>query len=392
METFLERLYKLGLIKKPVGLTDSRGFFYLESMAGVSREKVDLNKDTENITEVFSRYFNKNTYDFISGYADLGSSGTHIVSTIHNFSIEQLPAGRYEAIVNLNRINDIRRVNKFFELVNDKLPQSGLFIGCCETLELRHKKLLKKYPFLLNRVILLMDYVFKRVFPKLPFTKKVYFMLTGGRNRIISRAETLGRLYSCGFEIVDEKPVGNLHYFVARKKDKPTYDLNPSYGMFFPMVRTGKNGKTIRVYKIRTMYPFSEYIQAYIYEINHLEKGGKFMNDFRVTTMGRIMRKFWIDELPMILNLLKGELKIVGIRPLSKQFQSLYPEELLTLRHKTKPGLVPPYYADMPSGLGEIVESEKKYLLAYQKAPLKTDWKYFWKAFYNIIFKNARSK
>ncbi len=389
METFLERLYKLGLIKNRNLFEEDRMLPYFEDEVE-SRERVDGHDF--DIEEVFSRYFNKETFDFISSNIDLASPATQIVSTVDNFSIEQLPSPRTRAILNLKRINDIRRVNKFFELVNDKLPDSGLFAGCCETLELRNKKLIRKYPFLINRMILAMDYVFKRVMPKLPVTKKIYFMLAGGRNRTISRAETLGRLYSCGFEIIDEKPIGNLYYFVARKVAGPVYDLSPSYGMFFPMIRTGKNGKTIKVYKVRTMYPFSEYVQSYIYETNRLDTGGKFRDDFRVTAVGRVMRKLWIDELPMLLNVLKGDLKLVGIRPLSKHFQSLYPDEVLELRHKTRPGLVPPYYADMPKGLGEIVESEKRYLLAYQKAPFKTDCKYFWKAFVNIVFRNARSK
>jgi len=60
------------------------------------------------------------------------------------------------------------------------------------------------------------------------------------------------------------------------------------------------------------MHPYSEYLQSYIYEQNKLQEGGKFANDFRVTTLGKCMRKLWIDELPMFINLFKGQLKIVG--------------------------------------------------------------------------------
>jgi len=347
------------------------------------------NVDVENI---ISRYYNEDTARFINSHADISAVATHVFSSTNNFSIEKIPSKKCNAIINLQRINDIRRINKFFELVNEKLPHDGIFIGCCETLDLRLKRLLNKYPFVIKRIMLFIDYVFKRVFPKLPVTQKVYFKLTGGRNRIISRAEALGRLYSCGFEVVQEQTIGSLFYFAVKKNGNPRYDLNPSYGLLFPMVRTGKDGKIIRVYKVRTMYPFSEYLQAYVYEKHKLEEGGKFKNDFRVTQVGRFMRKFWIDELPMFYNVIKGDLKLVGIRPLSKHFLSLYPDELKELRNTVKPGLVPPYYADMPNGLDEIVESEKRYILQYKKAPLRTDWKYFWKAFRNIIFNNARSK
>ena len=103
------------------------------------------------------------------------------------------------------------------------------------------------------------------------------------------------------------------------------------------------------------------------------------------------MRKFWLDELPMIFNLLRGDMKIVGVRPLSKQYFNLYTDELKEKRLKFKPGLVPPFYVDMPRTFDEIMDSENKYLDAYAKNPLWTDFRYFFNAAYNIIFRRARS-
>ncbi|MFW6224778.1 MAG: sugar transferase, partial [Bacteroidota bacterium] len=169
-------------------------------------------------------------------------------------------------------------------------------------------------------------------------------------------------------------------------------DLSPSYGPVFGMTRTGKNGKPIKVYKFRTMYPYSEYLQKYVYEKNNLDEGGKFKDDFRVTEFGKIMRKLWIDELPMLFNVLKRDIKLVGVRPISKHYLSLYPEAVAKIRHRIRPGLIPPYYADLPGSFDEIVESEKKYLENYEKFGWITDIKYFFTAVFNIIFKSARSK
>nr|NQU93818.1 sugar transferase [Bacteroidota bacterium] len=155
--------------------------------------------------------------------------------------------------------------------------------------------------------------------------------------------------------------------------------------------RIGKGGKVFGVYKMRTMHPFAEYLQQYVYEKYHLQSGGKFKDDFRVTTLGRFMRKLWLDELPMLLNVLKGDMKIVGVRPLSNQYFGLYSEELRNRRIKYKPGLVPPFYVDLPKTLEEIQASESRYLDEYDKHPLKTDVKYFFSAFHNIVFKKARS-
>ena len=139
------------------------------------------------------------------------------------------------------------------------------------------------------------------------------------------------------------------------------------------------------------MHPYSEYLQDFIYEKFNLQDGGKFKNDFRITYWGRFLRKLWIDELPMFYNLLKGDLKLVGPRPLSLHYFNLYNEELRKRRLKCKPGLIPPYYADKPKTLDEIMKSELKYLQSYEKKPKITDIKYFFQCFYNILFKGARS-
>lgn len=331
-------------------------------------------------------------YNLICNYADLGSKHTAVQQTQTRFQVKSLDDDFYDTYINLERVNDVKQVNKFFEAVNSKLPQDGIFIGCVETSRLRKARILKKYPRGLSDVYYLLDYIVKRVFPKLSITKKLYFLITRGQNRVMSRAEIIGRLYSCGFEMLLEKTVGHNLYFFVRKTGKPSFDTHPSYGPLFKMRRIGKNGKVINVYKFRTMSPYSEYAQEYVYKLNKLAEGGKIKNDFRVTTLGKFFRKFWLDELPMIYNLLKGDIKLVGVRPLSQHYLSLYTLEIRARRLNYKPGLVPPFYADMPKTFEEILASEKKYFDAYDKSPFLTDVKYFFKAFYNIIVKKARSK
>ena len=335
----------------------------------------------------------ENVYSYISEFMDVEDT-THnlIVSTSTAFNIEMQPQELYKGIVNLKRTNDIRRINKVFEAVNAKLELGGIFISSVETYSLRKRRILKKFPPGINYFIYAIDFFVKRAAPKLWGIKKLYFFITAGRNRVLSKAETLGRLYSCGFKLIDESFMNNMYFFVVEKVKEPAFDYNPTYGPLIRLRRVGKNGKIIKVYKMRTMHAYSEYLQSYIYKNNDLEDGGKFKDDFRVTTMGRVMRKFWLDELPMFINFFKGELKIVGVRPLSEHYLSLYREDLRNKRIKFKPGLVPPFYYDMPTTLEEIMDSEEKYLDSYAKHPFLTDWRYFWRAFYNIFFKKARSK
>lgn len=336
--------------------------------------------------------------DFLSPYLDVSNKKeTVILNTTNLQEIKNLynvgdELGYFKNIVNLRRINDIRRINKFFEGVNDHLPKNGRFVGCLETKAMRKELILKKYPKGLNWLVYSADFIYKRVIPKLPYLKKLYFHITKGRKRVLTSVEALGRLYSCGFKVVDLHQKGSLLYFIAEKVKEPDFNMKPSYGPFFKMKRFGKDGKYIHVYKLRTMHPYAEYLQEYIYEKNKLCEGGKFNNDTRVTTLGKVCRKFWLDELPMILNVLNGDLKLIGVRPLSTQYLSLYTKELQEKRLKVKPGLLPPFYADMPKTLEEIMDSELRYLEAYQKNPFKTDLIYLFRICNNIIIRRARSK
>lgn len=331
-------------------------------------------------------------FEFIFNYAKIDSPNTLVVSTTSRFNIETQLRSSFESIVNLKRINDIRYVNKFFESVNTRLPKGGIYIDFVETKNLRKRRILRKYPPLLNYVAYMVDFIIKRLFPKFSATKGLYFFLTRGQNRVFTKAEVYGRLYSCGFEIVEEKYISGHLFFIARKATEPYYPKNPTYGPFIKLERIGYKGKIIKVYKLRTMHPYAEYLQEYIYKTQGLQEGGKFKSDFRISNLGRFLRIFWLDELPMLINLIKGDLKIIGVRPLSRHYFSLYSEELQQRRKNYKPGLIPPFYADNPKTLQEIMDSELRYMDAYDKHPFFTDFKYFFRAFYNIVFRRYRSK
>ena len=297
----------------------------------------------------------------------------------------------FSGLGNLERLNNIRQINKFLEKANSSLQYGDYLVVCAETKNVRRTRILNKFPKFISRPYYGLDFLLNRVFPKWRLTRKLYFSITKGRNRALSFTETLGRLYSCGFKVINHVRIGYETFFIAQKIDEPAYDMQPTYGTLVGLNRVGYKGKTMKVYKVRTMHPYSEAIQDYMYETNNLQEGGKIKNDFRVTSWGKIFRKLWIDELPMIWNLLKGEMKLVGVRPLSKHYFQLYPEDMQNLRVSVKPGLVPPFYADLPDTIDEIVESERKYIESYHKSPIKTDIKYFFKAMYNIFIKRARS-
>lgn len=340
---------------------------------------------------VIARYVGEDVAQFIGNKVNLQQDEIEITKSVELFDTDRLHDRSCNILINLHKMNDMKDINRYYACVNSKLKDNGVFVGCVETKVERRKRLLKKFPPVIAQVYFIFDFIFKRVFPKLILTRWFYFFVTAGRNQVLTRTEVLGRLVYCGFYILDVEEVNNMLYFTAKKVREGVLDKKPNLGPFFKMKRIGAHGKEITVYKIRTMHPYAEYLQEYVYRTNQLASGGKFKNDFRVTSWGRILRKLWIDELPMILNFMKGEIKLVGVRPLSNHYLSLYSKELKERRKKVKPGLVPPYYADLPQTLNEIMESEERYIRRYQKSPLRTDFTYFLKATTNILFKHARS-
>lgn len=357
--------------------------------------KVPKNENEERLFKAreksLSEKLSKKAVLFISTYLNLCDDKVFLTNVDNLFPILNLPYNDYNGILNIHRMNNYRYINKFLEAVNEKLIEGGIFAGRIETKELRKRRIYENLFFGLRELIYTFDYIFNRLFPKIPVLMKVYFFITKGKNRVISRAECFGRLYSCGFWVVNDCYCDNYLYFIAQKVKEPIYDQNPTYGPFIKLKRIGKGGKIIKVYKFRTMHPYSEYLQAYVHFHHQLDEGGKFKDDFRITMLGRIMRKLWLDELPMLYNMLKGDLKIVGVRPLSQHYFNLYDKNIQEKRILVKPGLIPPFYYDMPKTLEEIQASEERYIDAYLKKPFRTDVRYFFGALKNILFKGARS-
>ncbi|MDO9580116.1 MAG: sugar transferase [Bacteroidales bacterium] len=267
---------------------------------------------------------------------------TAVLSTTTIFNIDGLIHDKYDYIINLHKINDIKKLDEFLDAVNNKLDLKSYFFCCVETKDQRKKRLLKKYPPVLNWIYYFLDFIVKRILPKLKITRGLYIFLTRGNNAVISRAEALGRLSRAGFRIRQESFIGNLLCIEAVKSSNPIQKNDNIYGPLIALPRIGKEGQVIKVYKLRTMHPYSEYIQDYVYKLHYLQDGGKFKHDFRITSWGAVCRKIWLDELPMLINFFEGDMKLVGIRPLSKQYFELYKKDVQERRIKYKPGLIPP--------------------------------------------------
>jgi lipopolysaccharide/colanic/teichoic acid biosynthesis glycosyltransferase len=93
---------------------------------------------------------------------------------------------------------------------------------------------------------------------------------------------------------------------------------SPGAPAMFTQYRTGKGGKRFPMYKFRSMVPNAEALKEKYAHLNELQwPDFKITNDPRITKIGKILRKTSLDELPQLINVLKGEMSLVGPRPTS---------------------------------------------------------------------------
>ena len=299
-----------------------------------------------------------------------------------------------QLLIVLRPLHTIGKLDAFLEVASRALSAGSYMVCRSMTAALKRKLLTRKYIWGVRQMVIAADYIWNRVFPKLRLTHRLYFEVTQGKQREMSRVEIIGRLYRAGFVLEDERFVDGEFSIIVRKVADPVGDAEPTGSPIIHLRRIGKGGDEIVVHKFRTMYTYSEYIQDYVYNHQHLDVGGKFKDDYRVNMWGHVLRHLWLDELPMLWNMLRGDIKLVGVRPLSRQYFDLYTPEMQTLRIKAKPGLLPPFYYEdkSPETIEEVQESERRYMEAYLQHPFATDWRYFWGIVANILFHHKRSK
>ena len=171
---------------------------------------------------------------------------------------------------------------------------------------------------------------------------------------------------------------------------KISYILNNDYeSIFFSQDRIGKNEKTFKLYKFRSMVVNADKVLEELlkndkearkeYKLNK-----KLKNDPRITKMGKILRKTSLDELPQLINVLRGDMSLIGNRPYlprEKEDMGIYYDTIL----KTKPGLTGYWQV---SGRSNTTFEERLKLEEYYSnhAGLKMDIKILFKTVYVVLF------
>ena len=144
--------------------------------------------------------------------------------------------------------------------------------------------------------------------------------------------------------------------------------LDSKGGIFFIQKRVGRNNVDFGLFKFRTMLPESE-------KAGQITVGGK---DPRITKIGYLLRKFKLDEFPQLLNVILGDMSIIGPRPEVRRYVDIYSKEQLKVL-AVRPGLsdfASIEYINENELLGKSENPEKTYIEEIMPAKLKLNLKY----------------
>lgn len=177
---------------------------------------------------------------------------------------------------------------------------------------------------------------------------------------------------------------------------KISYMLTGDFkSVFFTQKRIGKNGKEFNFFKFRTMIKDAdEVLEKMIKENKEIREeyriNKKLKNDPRITKVGKVLRKSSLDELPQLINVLLGQMSIIGNRPYlprEKKDMGEYFDDIV----KTKPGLTGYWQV---SGRSDCTFNERLRLEKYysEHFGLKMDLKIFFKTFKVVILRKGADK
>jgi lipopolysaccharide/colanic/teichoic acid biosynthesis glycosyltransferase len=154
---------------------------------------------------------------------------------------------------------------------------------------------------------------------------------------------------------------------------------DPHGSPVFSQIRCGRDGKLFKMYKFRSMYMDAEERLKDILDENEMDGPAfKMKDDPRITRMGRVIRKVSLDELPQLINVLKGDMSIVGPRPALPREVEQYTEEQKQRMYVT-PGLTC-YWQIQPRrndiSFDDWMAMDLKYI---QERSFLVDWKIIFK-------------
>ena len=305
-----------------LGLLIVLNIVYCASFRGTIERLLDFARETFGVDRhgAILVGFNEDA-DFIDQYIkETHAGGLHVAARVGSDSTKDIS----ELISSIG--HKAVETKADFLIIADKtfsVSQIMQLLELGETLDIAVKVLSDKMNVLINQAKIPVDTI--RGCPL------VHFEVPAG-NREFNFFNRVPRVLFAGMVLVATLPFTLLIAALVK--------LTSPGPVFFVQERIGVNRKPFQMFKFRTMYDRADELQAEIEELNESGRGlFKIRKDARVTPVGRLLRRFSLDELLQLLNVMRGEMTLVGPRPLPRRdFQNYY-EEWHYSRHAGLPGL-----------------------------------------------------
>lgn len=142
--------------------------------------------------------------------------------------------------------------------------------------------------------------------------------------------------------------------------------LDSAGSPLFLQERVGRDGRRFRMLKLRTMHAAADEQKAAL-ERHNLSSGlFKIPNDPRITRVGRFLRRKHFDEFPQLWNVVRGDMNLIGPRPLVPSEHAAIPDAARLIRERVRPGITGPWQllGPLDAGLIELAELDVAYILS----------------------------
>ena len=157
----------------------------------------ELQKTREALERILMEEPDEQVVQFVEKYLKPGLNDTYIVSTATRFNIVNLPLPEYELLINLKPLNEVKDPDLFLDAVNSKLKPGATFIANAITYDLRKKSISENYPWGINYLVRLFDFLAGRFYPT---------------------DEALEGTFSRNFKVREKTVIGGKMFLVACKR------------------------------------------------------------------------------------------------------------------------------------------------------------------------------
>ncbi len=222
----------------------------------IVEEREDCFEKFSDLDGVLKKHSSMEVYRFISEQLDLQKYSRSILFCTREMSrTNDVDFDNLRAIINLKRLNYAKDIDEHLRALNTLLPDGGIYIGRAETYWERKKRIKRLWGKRLGAAVWIIDSIINRAFARMRVVEHIYRWITGGTFHMLSNTEMLGRLFYCGFSLIDTIRVDGLEYFSVIKTKEPSTAPPPSNAYVIQDVSRREGWKTNRGIQVQDHAP-----------------------------------------------------------------------------------------------------------------------------------------